>query len=200
MKINLSLQVLLFAFILSSCGDSNILIPDAEFRKCLLQECDKNQDGNISKSEAKSTIVIYIDGRYNIKSLEGIEYFTNLYVLEFEDQNLLTSIDLSKNKKLTKLICYRNSLTSLDLSENIKLIELICGASQIATLDLSEKSELKDLNCGNSRLTTLDISECPKLSALWCDIPTLKTVYMNTNQEENLNIFDKGNAKIEYID
>ncbi len=96
-------------------GDSELVIPDEIFRAYCIKNFDKNGDGIFSKYEASliTELSIQIQG---IKSLEGIEYFTELTYLSCSN-NQLTSLDLSKNTELTQLWCYNNKLTSLDISK-----------------------------------------------------------------------------------
>ena len=68
----------------------------------------------------------------NIASLQGIEFFTNLNVLNC-NRNKLTSVNLSNNKQLEWLIIYRNQLTSLDMTSNTRLKYLRCWQNTTMT-------------------------------------------------------------------
>ncbi|MDO4368838.1 MAG: fimbrillin family protein [Bacteroidales bacterium] len=96
---------------------SRVPIPDINFRKYLLNKCDKNNDGYISFSEVDNWNKgeyqqkgFYVENK-NIGFLDGIEYFTALTSLEC-GENQLTSLDLSNNIDLQKLECWNNKLTS----------------------------------------------------------------------------------------
>ena len=72
----------------------NITIPDANFKKTLINlKVDENGDGEISKSEASKVTKLDVS-KNKIKDLAGIEYFTNI----------------------TTLSCHTNELTNLDIS------------------------------------------------------------------------------------
>lgn len=134
------------------------------------------------------------------------KYFRNLKELSINSTQL-TSIDLSKNLKLTRLVfkenysasldvskninlkfldCSENSLNNLDLSKNVKLVDLYCSNNQLTTLDLSKNVELEQLQCSNNQLTSLDLSNNFKLNGLNCT-------------ENKLNTLDVSNNKLEFL-
>ena len=134
------------------------------------------------------------------------KYFRNLKELSINSTQL-TSIDLSKNLKLTRLVfkenysasldvskninlkfldCSENSLNNLDLSKNVKLVDLYCSNNQLITLDLSQNVELEELYCDNNQLTSLDLSNNFKLKELNCS-------------KNKLNTLDVSNNKLEYL-
>jgi hypothetical protein len=57
-------------------------------------------------------------------------------------ENLLTSLDLSKNTALLRLFCNNNHLTSLGLSSLTALNLLYCGGNQLSSLDISNNTSL----------------------------------------------------------
>jgi hypothetical protein len=81
-------------------------------------------DGKVLTSNVNTVTKLdfYTGGQNFIASLKGIEDFTALTELSIIDGSLLTSLDVSKNLALTKLICSSNRLSSLDISKNIALI------------------------------------------------------------------------------
>ena len=89
---------------------------DINFRNFCYTNFDVNKDGKVSMTEANAVreIIIY---NQNIKSLVGIEYFTNL----------------------TKLNCFYNELTSLDVSKCINLTWLDCTYNPLTILYLNAK-------------------------------------------------------------
>lgn len=79
--------------------------PDTAFRAYLSDpdsNIDRNQDSVLSAGEIALVREIDVYDESDIKSLEGIEYFTALTYLDCHGCNL-TSLDLSKNAKLTDL-------------------------------------------------------------------------------------------------
>ena len=98
--------------------------PDENFRNYLLGE-DYGQDGKITDEEIKGITGINVSLHFNISSLKGIEYFTELTML-LCNYNKLTSLDVSQNKALQVLNCSYNQLTSLDVSGCRELTTLYC--------------------------------------------------------------------------
>ena len=143
----------------------------------------------VNSSEAKSS------------SLEGIQYFTGLTVLDCAG-NQLSTLNLSTLTKLTQLDCGRNRLTSLNVSRNTQLKILACGENAISSLDLrnnsalesivcysnslgslllGEKPTLTSLICYDNRLKALDLSAAPKLEILLCSDNQLTSLDLSTN-------------------
>ena len=106
-KFILSLSVCSVLLLFSNCTDEVVTIPDANFKAYLLENFDKNNDGNITLSEAKAVKEINCSNK-EIKDLTGIQMFTNLESLDCSN-NLLSDIEIQKNKKLNKLDCRGNN-------------------------------------------------------------------------------------------
>ncbi|GEM_PF-6139285 len=97
-----------------SSTDVNIdasVFPDSEFMRYVKEEVDKNQDGVLSKREIERVreIVFYdefADGGeeekpyHEIKSLQGMEIFSNLEKVYPSVNGELSDLDMSKNPKL----------------------------------------------------------------------------------------------------
>ena len=160
--------------------------PDENFRDYVAGKWDKNQDKYFSPSEIANAKWISCDNK-EISNLKGIEFFTNIWLLECYYNNL-TTIDLSNNKKLSYINCHHNqlkeldvsglpllktfycghnALPSIDVSKNEKLEDFDCQDNHLDTLDVSQNKELVKLSCGDNNLTELDVSENKKLKELW---------------------------------
>ena len=160
--------------------------PDKNFRDYVAGEWDKNHDNCFSPSEIAKATWISCDNR-EIDSLEGIQFFTEIWLLECYYNNL-TTIDLSNNKKLSYINCHHNqlkeldvsglpllktfycghnALPSIDVSKNEKLEDFDCQDNHLDTLNVSQNKELVKLSCGDNNLTELDVSENKKLKELW---------------------------------
>jgi hypothetical protein len=70
--------------------------------------------------------------------------------------NVLTSLDVSKNKALINLFCYFNQLTSLDVTGDTALTKLFCWLNQLTSLDVSTNTALDSLSCNSNQLTSLN--------------------------------------------
>lgn len=161
---------------------------DPIFLMYLLDNFDRNNDSKISKEEAYLVTCIDVSNKYyahdsdKIRSLQGIEHFTNLRELYCE-YNLITDLDLSKNTQLTKLECGGNNLTSIDLSKNTQLTELLFGFNNLTSIDLSKNTLLTDLGCDYNNLTKLDVSRTSLGQSggyLSCYMDSLQKLYLRT--------------------
>ena len=106
----LYLSVCSLVLLLSNCTDKDskviIEIPDTNFKTYLLENFDKNQDGEISLSEAKAVKEINCSNK-GIEVLDGIEKFVNLESLDCSN-NQIDDLELRFNKKLNRLVCNGN--------------------------------------------------------------------------------------------
>ena len=162
--------------------------PDEAFRNYLLNanrylettKIDENGDHKLSEVERNAVDTIKVTDGYNgqkLTSLQGIEFFPNLLYL-YCDENNLTSLNVSKNKKLKELYCDENNLNSLDVSQNTALEDLICSQNNLTSLDVGNNAALINLVCWKNQLTSLDVSNNPELKFLNC----------NQNQLTSLNV------------
>ncbi len=146
-----------------------ISIPDPNFRAFCLQHFDTNGDGMLTADEAAAvkkialpgTTVFGVFSSADIRSLEGIEYFTaleELSLFSYESGSgsnpwvrltLPNVLDLSKNTKLKKLEYWIKTMSvsilpkTLDLSANTALESLQLTVSPFQTLDLSANTALE---------------------------------------------------------
>ena len=153
--------------------------PDPVFREYLLNanlyltstKIDKDSNGILSEKERNAVETIKIIDGYNgqkLTSLQGIEFFPNLLYL-YCGENNLTSLNVSKNKKLEELHCDENNLNSLDVSQNTALLDLNCSQNNLTSLDVRNNAALRYLWCWKNQLTSLDVSNNPELKFLNCD-------------------------------
>ena len=174
-------------------------IPDPNFKAYLVGDFNINSNGDaeIQISEANN-FTGFIDCSFkNIADLTGIEAFVNIKQLICND-NLLTSLDTSKNIALKSLECGNNILISLTVSPNIALSVINCYNNQLTNIDISKNIGLDTFDCSNNKLTNLDVSKNTALVFLAC----------NQNQIKNLNLINNtaltdlycNNNKLEILD
>jgi len=113
-KILFTLGLCSILLLYTHCADKNseegkilVEIPDANFKSYLIEQFDKNKDGEISRAEAGAAKKISCAG-LNIESLIGIAYFSNIKSLDCSN-NQLDEIDLRFNRKLNALNCKGNN-------------------------------------------------------------------------------------------
>lgn len=141
--------------------------PDAEFRRDLDVQFDRNNNGFLSEDERAVTYLALRGGQY--RSIRGIEYFPDLTELTVPLAQL-EECDLSGCVHLQRLNLYKNALTELDVSMLHELTYLNCGGNSL----------LANLNLGSAPLVNLDLRDCSGLQAL--DLsgqPNLLKAYMD---------------------
>lgn len=156
-----------------------INFPDANFRKYISDHIDLDGTMSLGANEiSRCTSLSVAD--CGIKSLEGIEYFTNLTSLYCEN-NELTSLDVSKNTALSILNCSHNRLTSLNVSKNLALTDLSLSYNKLTGLDVSKNTALTSLGCTNNNLSGLDVSKNTALTFLSCGDNKLTNLNVTQN-------------------
>lgn len=156
--------------------------PDEVFREYVSKEFDLDGNGELSKSEISEAERINVRNNV-IRSLKGLEYFTELVYLDCEHNFDLGSIDVSKNTKLEYLSCGKIGLTEIDLSSNKNLTWFDCYGNDIEKLDVSKNTELTYLACYANELKTLDVTKNTKLVQLYCEKNHLKKLDLTKNKK-----------------
>ena len=144
-----------------------VYIPDNNFKTYLVGEFDTNSDGEISLAEAEEVKEINIAASLlQVKSMAGIEYFTNLEKLDCSF-NRITTLDLAGNSKLTSVNVSNNKLTSLTLPASVTSVD--ASNNQLTSLDVSKATALTQLNINSNKLTTLNVGQNKALQTLKCN-------------------------------
>lgn len=159
--------------------------PDKNFRDYVAGEWDKNGDKYFSPSEIAAAKWITCDNLWDgqpIKSLKGIEYFTEIWELSCV-YNDLTEIDLSNNKKLEYLNCHHNRLKELDVSGLPLLKTFYCGHNELPSINVSKNEQLEDFDCQDNHLDTLNVSQNKELVKLSCGINNLTELDVSENKK-----------------
>lgn len=118
----------------------------------------------------------------NIKSLNGLEHFTNL----------------------EQLVCAGNPITSIDIHANTKLKQLDCSNTKIQTIDFSGHPSLQEFYSSFGILTDLNLSDCPNLTAVVCSqncvqsvdlsgSPAITTLALDANDLQSIDLSDNVN-------
>lgn len=155
--------------------------PDENFRDYVAGEWDKNQDKYFSPSEIANAKWISCDNK-EISNLKGIEFFTNIWLLECYYNNL-TTIDLSHNKNLSYINCHHNQLKELDVSGLPLLKTFYCGHNALPSIDVSKNEKLEDFDCQDNHLDTLNVSQNKELVKLSCGTNNLTELDVRENKK-----------------
>lgn len=197
-----------------NCPPASISVSSEFEDKLIALGIDTNGKNGIVALAAVTNVTSIDLSHSGITDLSGIEYFTALEKLICK-QNLISTIDLSKNTALTFLDCSGNPLTALNVSKNILLAELYCdgavavttkatatkgSSSQLTALDLSNNPLLTQLNCANNQLLSLDLSKNTLLTAINCSNNKLYNLNLNNGNNTNmLTVNFKSNASLPCI-
>lgn len=172
------LFILLFTAILSG---QNIVFADADLKNKLLQASpdyniarnewgelvavDTNNDNEISQSEALEIYELRMTGS-SISDLSGLEYFTNLVLLDLY-QNDIVTFDGSTFVNLEDLDLSVNDITTADFTGMSALQILRLSTNPIGSVDLTSSPalELLQLNYCNA-LNSVDVSGLANLETL----------------------------------
>lgn len=172
--------------------------PDANFRQYVKDKFDKDKNNVLSADEIAAVKDIRPTYR-DISSLTGVEHFNNLERLNVQDNEKLTTLDLSKNTALVSLLCSNTNLTSLDTSHNTKLVFLECNeVSTLTSLNVRRNTELKQLSCRDNALTALDLTNNTALEKLDCGGNEFTTLDLSKNT--SLKYFGFFNGKLSSLD
>lgn len=155
--------------------------PDEVFRNRLAADFDADGNGYIASKITRISYGVRSSDEPKITNVKGIELFPNLEVLELSGQEL-TSIDVSKNPKLTWLSLNGNdNLASLDVSNNPMLEYLRVGHTDILYLDLSNNQYIEELNIDSTSVTNVDFSALKYLEVLSCEYTSLTSIDVSSN-------------------
>lgn len=126
-------------------GDLHICennFPDENFREYVINETISHSNADyITKNEAEQVTELFFSygydysGEKQIKSVKGLEFFTQLRQLKCQGHEI-EEIDLSNNKELTLLMIPNNRLKELDLKANTELKNLSCGKNELESLEV----------------------------------------------------------------
>ena len=173
-------------------NDTNF--PDPDFQKYVNDKIDTadttsgQKDGRLSKAERDAVTKISITNT-NCTDLTGIAYFANLTELNCY-HNKLTTLDVSKNAKLSALRCYNNGMVELNLGDITHLTVLQCEDNNLTELDVSKNPYLKELQCRENKLRRVVIGEKYSLTGLYLRGNPLTSLDLSGTRREIWNLDD----------
>ncbi len=204
----------------------NTAFDDINFYKCVVDNYnsysnnkteDKEYTDNLSDDDLNSIERFYCNSK-NVNSIKGIEKLKNITILSMTGNNI-TSIDLSENKLLDKVLLSRNKINFINISNNTALTTISLVYNELSSLDVSNNINLSILDLKNNNLKTLnvdnniniknlmisfnDISELnvdklPLLEKLLID--NTKIVNINLNENTKLKELDISKTPMAYLD
>lgn len=167
--------------------EEELNIPDANFKKYLLENCDMDKDGRLTLSDVEawnnstSLSKNFDISNQKISSLKGIEYFTALKELSCCNEDIST-LDLSNFADLTVLHCYNNSkLTNINLKGCISLEIANCHNNKLVNINLSGCAVLQKLWINNNSIECINLDDCKSLILLNIDDNNFTTIDLGAN-------------------
>ena len=146
------------------------------------------KDDKLSKAERDAVTEISITNT-NCTDLTGIAYFANLTELNCY-HNKLTTLDVSKNAKLSALRCYNNGMEKLNLGDITSLTLLECNDNNLTELDVSKNPYLEVLQCRENKLRRVVIGKKYSLTTLHLRGNQLTSLDLSGTTREIWNLDD----------
>ena len=186
-----------------------VTITDENFEAILIEK-GIDSDGIVNqqmlKSDAEQVMKLSLNGA-NIYTLDGIEAFINLEVLN-ADANNLTTLNLSNNVMLDTISLTSNRLTKVEGLEKAKNLTWLSLSWNYFTEFTLDNDNVKNFLIDHNDLTALEIANAPKLESAVLNLnqiadldfsycPLLKVLVFSANKVKIIN-FDN-NVNLEYI-
>lgn len=156
--------------------------PDPAFHAAV-QKFMRVEPGDLftaKEAAAKSGILDFAN--QGVKSVAGLKYIKSVTKIQAQD-NQLKEIDLSSQTELETIDLGNNLLSTLDVSNNMKLSTLLCGNNQLEEIKLAEYGEIFTLIVSNNKLTSLDVAKSPKLYDLFFSGNQIKNINLSQNPD-----------------
>lgn len=167
-----------------------VAIPDSVFERHLVKlglDSDGKVDGRILMEDAEKIKQFsttngdggfYVNPEYSVRSLRGIEYFSNLEAYG-STQDLLDSVDFSYNMNLKRL------LFSTDIAGAVigVPLDLRLSVRTLKYINLGKNENLRELSIINSSIKELDVSGLPNLETLEFAGDSLKIIYIKDKNQ-----------------
>ena len=206
-----TLLLTLFLFFILNCNAQKIHIKDNNLKRALIEQIDKNSNGEIEESEVLETKKLKLDEK-NISDISGLEKFKNLTYLnlrknqisDFSKLNKIKSLEeliIGDNKKVEKLnLKNLNNLVGL-YAFRLGLKEIKLNSSKIKNLYLQDNEFLKFETKKFPELYTLNLDGCKQLAELdLTQNSKLGQIYLLNIPIKQLNVAGNPVLKIMYIE
>ncbi len=153
-----------------------------------LQQCLQS----IAKKEQWRQPADFIDIKChgnNIRSLQGLEAFTNVVMLSIYNNKLSRiDVDLTRLKQLKTLNLARNNIEQAELAKLESLEKVYLFSNGLRSLKLGGLTKLKEIKANNNKISDFH----------YVDLPRLEKMYIFNNELETINIYDL--PSLQYMD
>lgn len=206
-----TLLLTLFSFFILNCNAQKMHIKDNNLKRALIEQIDKNSNGEIEESEVLETKKLKLDEK-NISDISGLEKFKNLTYLnlrknqisDFSKLNKVESLEeliIGDNKKVEKLnLKNLNNLIGL-YAFRLGLKQIKLNSSKIKNLYLQDNEFLKFETKKFTELYTLNLDGCKQLAELdLTQNSKLGQIYLLNTAIKQLNVAENPVLKTMYIE
>lgn len=157
---------------------------------------DTDHNGEISISEALLVETLFLENK-SISSLNGLEYFTNLKILNVY-QNLITSINFANFPNLEDITINNNQLTNITIANNNVIKYIFADSNQISSVSITNCSNLDTISLISNQISSINLQNLPLLTILSLNnnqltyfnaynFPELVALEINNNHLTSLN-------------
>lgn len=165
----------------SDAPTKEVRIPDENLRKCIRNQYDLLENVPITNKHLEGLQELKCQKR-GIKSIEGLQYATNLETVNFYENQLTDLTPLKLLKKLKDVNVSANKLSSLEgLESSPEIHRLDADNNQLSTIPLVKQLvKLNWLSLSNNRISDLSQLAVPAED-------TLNTLDLSHNKIEDLS-------------
>ena len=187
-------------------SSGNIPIPDAQFKAYCINHFDKDDDGEISRSEALQIERIEVETDH-ICTFAGIEFFPNLRELKAEPRHTgeygvgigedwrNSGYTFDEYNGYNTVSVVHGKLNVLDLSGNPLLETLDCSGNALKSVDLTANPNLKEINLKyNPDLSVLKLGNVEKVHTLELTCTSLTSIDVSVMPELKYLVLDRGES------
>ena len=146
-----------------------VTFPDKKLAKCVLSNYNtqnKTSLTDLNDSQLLRITTLDCTGK-GITNVKGIEKLTNLKHLTMPNNTIYTSsLDLSKNTKLTNINLAHNNISKVTLKNNVSLNTLNLSFNPITKIDVSKNVNLTNLNMQGTSINSISLKKNVLLRSL----------------------------------
>ncbi|WP_298882630.1 T9SS type A sorting domain-containing protein [uncultured Polaribacter sp.] len=173
-------------------------IPDTNFEQYLIDEnidSDATLNGRVLTADIENITQVLVNDK-NISNLTGIQDFISLKELDAAN-NLISSIDLSKNLQLEIVSLENNHISNIDFTTNLNLKNINISDNQLTEIDVNLLENLESLQCYKNQLTSINLISNKKLQLFVANENQLKQ--LDVRQNRNLIWLDVDDNNLESL-
>lgn len=139
--------------------------------------CNLNK---ITVTNQKNIVDLICFNNKGLKELTGIGNLTKMEFLNVHDCAFST-LNLSSNSKLRRVLCHDNNMTSLTLPTTSVLEHLQCQNNSLTSLDITKQTKLLWFTCGYNKITSIDPTKCTKVWYFACHGNQIESINLSKN-------------------